>query len=159
MPNILIVCTANICRSPVAERLLLDRFHQRHLLDWQVRSAGTWAEVTRGASRYSIRIMAEHGFDLNDHQSRMVEVAHLQEAHLVLCMEIGHVEALKSEFPAHSHKIYLMSEMIGKRYSISDPYGQDIQAYRTMYRELITIIEGGLDKIIKLAEENKTRQG
>ncbi len=159
MPNILIICTANICRSPVAERLLLDRFHQQNLPDWQVRSVGTWAEVTRGASRYSIRVMAEHGFDLLDHQSRMVEAAHLQEADLILCMETGHVEALKSEFPAYNHKIYLISEMIGKRYNISDPYGQDIHAYRTMYHELTMIIDGGLDKIIKLAAENKAKQG
>ncbi|HMT19933.1 MAG TPA: low molecular weight phosphotyrosine protein phosphatase, partial [Promineifilum sp.] len=63
MANILIVCTANICRSPVAAALLRDRLRQRNLTDWQVRSAGTWAMVSRGASRSCIEVSQRNGLD------------------------------------------------------------------------------------------------
>ena len=152
MPIILVVCTANICRSPVAEALLRQRLHQRGLTDWQVRSAGTWAQMKRGASRYSIQVAAVRGLDLQDHVAEMIAAPQLQAADLVLCMEAGHVESLKAEFPAYADKIYLLSEMIGRRYSVKDPYGGPLRAYEMMANELAEIIDNGLDRIIDLAQ-------
>ncbi|MFO7681082.1 MAG: hypothetical protein R6X34_13625 [Chloroflexota bacterium] len=148
MTQILVVCTANICRSPVGAALLQDRLHQRGITEWQVRSAGTWAQQKRGASQYSVEIMAEQGFDINDHQAEMIELPHMQQADLVLCMESGHVEALKAEFPEHGHKVYLISEMAGMHYSISDPYGQPKDDYYRMVEGLTQVIDTGLDRII-----------
>lgn len=157
MPQILIVCTANICRSPVGEAVLRDRLQKRGLSDWVVRSAGTWAQVERGASRYSIQVLADRGLDLSSHRARLIENQHLQAADLVLCMEQGHVEALQAEFPAHKHKVHLLSEMAGKRYSIYDPYGQPLAAYQAMVDEITEIIDEGLERIITLAETNAVR--
>ncbi|RMH00795.1 MAG: low molecular weight protein arginine phosphatase [Chloroflexi bacterium] len=151
MPHILIVCTANICRSPVGEALLRDRLQKRGLHDWAVSSAGTWAKQVRGASQYSIQLMAEQGLDISAHQAQMVTAEHLADADLVLCMEVGHAEALKIEFPEYAEKIYLLSEMIGRRFSINDPYGGEIEDYRIMVAELTEIIDEGLDRIIELA--------
>ena len=49
MAHIMVVCTANICRSPVAETLLRDRLEKEGLADWEVSSAGTWAETGQRA--------------------------------------------------------------------------------------------------------------
>ena len=152
MPNILVVCTANICRSPVGEAILRDRLQKRGLESWTVSSAGTWAQIRRGAARYSVQLMAEIGLDIRQHQAQMVEKHHLEEADLVLCMESGHAEALRAEFSPHESKIYLFSQMIGQRYSISDPYGEAIGSYRQMVTELTNIIDKGLDKIVALAK-------
>lgn len=158
MPTILLICTANICRSPVAAAILQDRLHKKGVHSWVVRSAGTWAETKRGASRYSIRVMAEQGFDLNNHISHMLEEKDLQEADLVLCMESGHVEALQVEFPTYTQKVFLLSEMIGKRYNINDPYGQDLDTYRHMANEVSQIIDAGLDNIVSLAEQQASKE-
>lgn len=158
MPTILLICTANICRSPVAAAILQDRLHKKGFYNWVVRSAGTWAEVKRGASRYSIRVMAEQGFDLNNHTSHMLEEKDLQEANLVLCMESGHVEALQVEFPTYTPKVFLLSEMVGKRYNINDPYGQDLDTYRRMANEVSQIIDTGLDKIVSLVEQQARKE-
>ena len=155
MTEILVICTANICRSPVGAALLQDRLHQRGITDWQVRSAGTWAQEKRGASQYSVEIMAEQGFDIHEHQAEMLELSHMQQADLVLCMEAGHVEALKAEFPEYGHKVYLISEMAGMRYSISDPYGQSKDAYYRMVEGLTQVIETGLDRIIAEAASQR----
>ncbi len=154
MPHILIVCTANICRSPVGEALLRDLLQKKGLDNWTVSSVGTWVQVERGAANNTIQLMAEQGFDLTTHRARMLEKRDLQEADLVLCMESGHVEALKAEFPAYGHKIYLLNEMIDRSYSIQDPYRQPIEVFRIMVEEIAEVFEKGLDRIIKLAEQN-----
>lgn len=158
MTHILLICTANICRSPVAEAILRRRLEERGREDIAVSSAGTWAIAERGAAYYSVKLMEERGFDLSGHISRMVEASHLDKADLVLCMEAGHVEALKTEFPTYSGKIHLLTEMAGANYSIPDPYGQSKEAYREMIIELTQTIDAGLERIISLAEENAAKR-
>ncbi|MEZ4511957.1 MAG: hypothetical protein R3C62_08775 [Chloroflexota bacterium] len=148
------VCTANICRSPVAEGLLRDRLQKRGLADWTVSSAGTWAQLKRGASQNSVIAMSERGLDISNHSAQMVEAKHLREVDLVLCMETGHAEALRAEFHQYAPKIHLLTEMAGRYYSISDPYGQSLSAYKLMANEVEEIIDEGLEEIIRLAEEN-----
>lgn len=154
MANIIIVCTANICRSPVAEAVLRDRLQARGLDGWQISSAGTWALTEREASRFSIQVMAEEGLDISRHQAQMIKPEHLEMVDLVLCMEAGHAEALRVEFPGFASKITLLSEMVGRQFSISDPYGQPIEMYRQMAANVIEIIDDGLERIVELAEEN-----
>ncbi|MFQ5400318.1 MAG: low molecular weight phosphotyrosine protein phosphatase [Anaerolineae bacterium] len=156
MPNILVVCTANICRSPVGEAILRARLQERGLHNWRVSSAGTWAMIERRAARFSREILAEQGLDLSAHQARMIDEHMLAKADLVLCMESGHVEALQTEFPAHAKKLYLLSEMVGRKYSISDPYGQPRDAYERMVKELTSLIDDGLDRIVAIVEANHT---
>ncbi len=154
MPHILFVCTANICRSPVAEALMRDRLQRRGLEEWTAGSAGTWALVGHSAAENSIRLIAERGHDLKAHRARMVDGALIEQADLVLCMEPGHQESIAAEFADHKHKVYLLSEMIGGSHRIPDPYGQAIEEYRAMIAEVTRIIDSGLDRIIELAEAN-----
>ena len=154
MARILVICTANICRSPVAAALLRDRLRQRGLGDWTVGSAGTWAMVARPASRYSVDVMGRHGFNITDHRATMVEERHLRDADLALTMEDGHAEALRAEFPAQAHKVFLLTEMIGRTYNIPDPYGGPVEEYQRMYEGLVEVIDGGLERIIALAKKN-----
>ena len=154
MAHIVIICTANICRSPVAEALLRDRLSKRGLDEWTVSSAGTWAMQVRGAAENSIQVASEYGLDIQDHEARMVEEQYLSEADLVLCMETGHAEALRAEFADQAYKVYLLSEMSGRAYSVSDPYGEPLISYQRMAAELARLIDNGMDRIVQLAEEN-----
>lgn len=155
MAHILVVCTANICRSPVVAELLRDRLRSRGLSDWTVSSAGTWAMETRAASRLSVDVMRANGFDITGHRARMVDEAMLAEADLVLCMETGHAEALRVEFPVEAGKIYMLTQMIDRNYNVADPYGGDYAEYERMYELVQDIIDGGLDRIIALASQTE----
>jgi protein-tyrosine phosphatase len=155
MAHILIVCTANICRSPVVAELLRDRLRRRGLSDWTVTSAGTWAMEARAASRFSVEVMRANGFDITGHRARMVDEAMLAEADLVLCMETGHAEALRVEFPAQAGKIYMLTQMIDRNYSVADPYGGEYAEYERMFELVRDIIDGGLDRIIALARQTE----
>ena len=81
----------------------------------------------------------------------MIQESYLEEADLVLCLATGHKEALTAEFPQYANSVYLLTEMINKRYSISDPYGQALSEYQRMADEVAKIIDLGLDRIIELA--------
>lgn len=158
MPHILFVCTANICRSPVAEAVLRHRLRERGMADWTVSSAGTWAVQERGAAQNSIQVLAERGMDIRDHRSRMVSDELLEEADLILCMESGHVEALKAEFPEVAHRIHQLSETAGESFSVSDPYRGPLEAYQQMAVTVTDLIDRGLQQIIDLAWTNHQRR-
>lgn len=153
-PHILIVCTGNICRSPVAEALLRDRLQRQGLEGWRVSSAGTWTSPGMPASAYSVEVLAEQGLDIQCHASHPIGRADLLSADLILCMETGHVEALRAEFPREAWKIHLLSEMSGPGYSVNDPYGGPRARYEQMLRELTDLIDEGLPQIRKLAVAN-----
>ena len=158
MPNVLIVCTANICRSPVAEAVLRDRFRKKGLEDWEVGSAGTWAYPGQDAAEFSAKLMAEQGLDLSDHASRIVTQELLALSDLVLCMEVGHVEALRAEFPGERNKIFLISEMSDKYYSVSDPYGGPLESYESMVDEVTILLDEGMSRIIQLGMSNAEKR-
>ena len=163
MPHIVVVCTANICRSPVGEAILRQRLEAREKaaasgIQWQVSSAGTWAAYGQAASTYSVELMAEQGLDISDHGSRPVDQALLDTADLLLCMETGHAEALRAEFPQQAYKVSLLSEMAGPAYSVSDPYGGPRSEYERMVAEVGDLIDAGLPRIVELALANERRR-
>ncbi|MDJ0756099.1 MAG: hypothetical protein QNJ45_21400 [Ardenticatenaceae bacterium] len=153
MTQILVVCTANICRSPVAEALLQDRLTQQGRGDWRVVSAGTWAVEPREASRFSREVLLEREkIDISNHRAQMVNEELINQSDLIVCMEKGHVEALRVEFPAAADKIYLLSQMVeNRKYNISDPYGSAKLNYEKMVREVQQLVDKGLPQIIELA--------
>lgn len=156
MKSVLFVCTANMCRSPLAEGLFL-----RHLGDhkdgWRVESAGTWATPGMAASQKSIQVLKEKGVDLGFHRTRAVDEGMMREFSLILVMEQGHKEALQVEFPKYRHKVYLLSEMIGEDFEIDDPVGGDIEDYRCAAEDIERILVEGFGTIERLAAENDER--
>ncbi|GAB4148170.1 MAG: low molecular weight protein arginine phosphatase [Candidatus Promineifilaceae bacterium] len=152
MPHILFVCTANICRSPVAEALLRQKLAAHPDLDdsWTVSSAGTWALVGSPPSLFSQQLLQDRGLDISQKRAQMVTRHLLQEADLILCMSAGHLEALRQEFPESTAKLFLLSEMVGLHYSIADPYGGSLEGYQAMVDELDRLITAGLPRIISL---------
>lgn len=155
--HIIIVCTANVCRSPVGEALLREKLQAEGLGDWRVTSAGTWAQMERGASQFSVEVVRErYGLDLGHHQAKMIDEAMMVEADLLLCMESGHAEALRAEFPAQAHKVYMLSQMISPRtrFNVDDPYGGSKFGYEQMVTQVDELITDGLPRIIRLARQN-----
>lgn len=145
---VLFVCTANICRSPMAQALFSAKT-QRDGEDRQfvARSAGIWALENQPPSGHAITVMAERGLDISGHRGRSITKQDLAEADVVVTMTRSHREALVSEFPDYQHKIHLMSELKDRVFDIADPYGGVLSEYQACAQELEELIESGYKKI------------
>lgn len=151
MPSVLFVCTANICRSPLAEALFRDMVSDEPD-EWKVESAGTWALAGEPAAQNSQHVLAERGLDASDHHARSVSLELLSSFDLILTMEKGQKEALQVEFPSISERVYTLSEMVGDDFDIYDPIGGPLVDFRATAEELESLLTGGYEKITQLAE-------
>ena len=93
--RLLVVCTANVCRSPVAQRLLARRLEELQDFDgepWAVRSAGT-SNVRATADPNTAKAAAAVGIDVSAHTARHLDAAILREdgADLTLVMTRAHL--------------------------------------------------------------------
>jgi protein-tyrosine phosphatase len=154
MPSVLFVCTANICRSPLALGLFKQKISKEPDASfWKVDSAGTWALEGEPASSKSQFLLEQKGIDIHDHRSKSVSLELLRSHRLILTMESGQKEALQSEFPKLKNRIFLLSEMIGQRYDIQDPYTGALDDYRSAMEEIERILNQGFEKICSLAQD------
>ena len=84
MKTVLIVCTGNVCRSPMAMGLLRQRLAQNGLDDQiQVHSAGVFALEGSPASQPGVELLAERGVDISDHRGHSVSTEDMTEADVV----------------------------------------------------------------------------
>lgn len=145
--TILIVCTANQCRSAMAEGLVKARLAREGRSGIQVGSAGTWAHPGAPATADAVAVMAERGIDISAHRAREATRALVGEADLVLAMTASHRDALVAESGPGVTTMRLFSELAGVRYDILDPVGQGLDTYRATADELERLIDAGWRKI------------
>ena len=83
------LCTANVCRSPMAAAVLRAALEHARI-DAGIESAGFGFEDDAPPAG-SVALLAERGIDLHAHRSRRLLPAQLATADLVLVMERSHV--------------------------------------------------------------------
>jgi protein-tyrosine-phosphatase len=152
MSVILFVCTGNLCRSPMAAGLLRKRLAEEGLGGlYQVVSAGVWATDGQPASDNAIAVMAERGIDISDHTACSVTAGDVAAADVILVMGREHAQILRNTWLQYAWKIHRLSEMVGKRQDIQDPYGGPIEEYRACADVIADIIDRGVQRILELA--------
>lgn len=113
MASILVVCTGNVCRSPIAEGLLRSTLKTRFGEEApSVASAGTAGWVGSAADPSSIAAAAELGIDISMHRARHLELHDVAEASLVLAMATEHEEAASRLFPNTAGRIFTLKGLV-----------------------------------------------
>lgn len=126
--SILVVCTGNICRSPIGERLL-----RKELPDKRIDSAGTGALVGQEADESAIKVSEQHGISLEAHKARQFTSSLGRQYDLILVMEKSHIEQIGFLAPEVRGKTMLFGHWLELR-DIPDPYRKSDEAFLSVYK-------------------------
>ncbi len=149
-PSVLFVCTANVCRSPMAAALFRSLLKENGIDPnfWRIESAGTWAIKGRPAAPEVVALLAARGMNIKTHRSRILDQEMVKRFDLVVTMESGHKEALQAEFRSLRDRIFTLAELAGETGSVEDPMGGPPEAYAAAAEEIERLLRLGLAEII-----------
>jgi protein-tyrosine phosphatase len=113
MASILVVCTGNVCRSPIAEGILRSILQTRFGdAAPSVASVGTAGWVGSAADPSSIAAAAELGIDISAHRARQLRADDVRSAELVLAMASEHADAGSRLFPETVGRTFTLKELV-----------------------------------------------
>ena len=112
MTSILVVCTGNICRSPIAEGMLRNAIAARFgVAAPDVSSAGTWGVEGAEATPDAVKAAAERGVVIGQHRARRLSPDRARAADLVVAMAVEHREALEHDLEVAS-RTFTLKELV-----------------------------------------------
>lgn len=120
--HILLVCTGNTCRSPMAEAIARELI-ARSGRDLAVSSAGVVAADDDQASPEAVVAMAAQGLSLEHHRARQLTAQLAREADVIWAMTQAHAEAAKRLLPSAT------VERLDPERDIPDPFGHSLEVY------------------------------
>jgi protein-tyrosine-phosphatase len=154
--RILIVCSGNTCRSPMAEALLRSKL-AKHSASWAkdivVSSAGVSAFLGGPASENAIAAMKNRNLDLSGHQSKLLEASDIINADLVITMTRNHKKAVLALVPEALSKVYTLAELT----ALTKAEPEEADSFRTEIREAARKLMG-LEPLKQIRELEARRE-
>ena len=138
--NILVVCVGNICRSPMAEALLKQRFPNKN-----IDSAGVGALVGHSADPAALEIMAKQEIDITNHVAKQIDESLAKTADIIFTMSDGQTKWIEERWPFCRGKTFKLGHWQDK--DIADPYKHEKSAFETAYQDIVDSLEQWSDKI------------
>ncbi len=141
---IIVVCTGNICRSPMAAALLAHalKAEAAPLSEFKVISAGVAARDGDSASTNSVTALKKVGLDIADHQSQPLTPEMVAEASAIFVMTESHRAVINAVIDPTPKNVYLIREFMPREADkqIADPYGGPLPLYEECRDEIVEAI-------------------
>lgn len=136
MMKLMFVCTANTCRSVMAEYIFKKMVGD----EIGVYSAGIMATDGKSPSKNTIETCKNHDIDAHRHKAINVKSSNIEEMDLVLTLEKSHRNTLRNRYP--DLDIYTIKEFNGDYiYDIDDPFMYDMEVYEATFNEIQRALE------------------
>lgn len=136
------VCTGNICRSPMAEALA--RAQLASIPNFRCESAGLGALIGHPADPLAVTLLGERGIDLSAHTARQLNPIMVREFELILVMESWQVKETEKLSPLARGKVWRLGHW--RDFDIPDPYRRPREAFERSLEG----IERGLEDLKKM---------
>ena len=150
---ILVVCTANICRSPMAAALLQHALSAQPppLRSLKVLSASVAGGKGDTVSQNSVTALKKVGLDISGYRSRPATEDLVKNARLVLGMTESHRTMLQAGLSPTPRHVYLFREFMPPPadIEIADPFGGSLKHYETVRDEMVEAIPSLVEFIRK----------
>lgn len=145
--NLLLVCTANICRSPMAEVVMRHAIARRGL-NAGATSAGVRAQYDQPAHPHSVTAIAQAGLgNLSDHHSQPVSASVLADSGIVLCMDSFHRQEILARWPQYAGRVRLIGHWQG--IEVADPVNGPLEEFEDCLRVLVRCTDQWLDRLVE----------
>ncbi len=151
---VIVACTGNICRSPVAEAMLRAMLARRlgctpeglGLFGLQIGSFGTMGLEGNPASEYAVIAAEEAGYDVRPHRARAFSIELAKSARVLYCLDQSHIDFLRPYFHTRPDDLKLLDPG-GKE--ILDPYGKKLSYYRNAVGAMERACEARVSELLR----------
>lgn len=138
-----VLCTGNICRSPMAEAVLRARLQPLYP-EIEVVSAGLAALGGYPADPDALRLMDERGLDIRAHRAQQFSGRQGLDSDLILVMETQQQQAVEAHWPLLQGRVYRFGHW--GNFDVDDPY----QRGESAFRRALKSIDAGVEPWLKI---------
>jgi protein-tyrosine phosphatase len=148
------VCSGNICRSPIAEvvlRRLAEQAGRGDQVAVESAGTGTW-HVEEPADPRAVTVLQEHGYDGSAHRAQGFDPAWFADRDLVVAMDQGHRRELRALAPGPEarDRVRLLRSFdpaAPREAEVADPYFGDARDFAAVLEQVEAACAGLLAEI------------